>query len=73
MSKEKYERPKPHVRIGTIGHVDHDKETLSAAITKILTTSGHEATMPFPEDNPIEKINLDNLTGITVMSKDKKK
>ncbi|MDX2494019.1 MAG: GTP-binding protein, partial [Desulfuromusa sp.] len=36
MSKEKYERTKPHVNIGTIGHVDHGKTTLTAAITKVL-------------------------------------
>ncbi len=36
MSKEKFDRSKPHVNIGTIGHVDHGKTTLTAAITKIL-------------------------------------
>jgi translation elongation factor EF-Tu-like GTPase len=36
MSKEKFSRDKPHVNIGTIGHVDHGKTTLSAAITKIM-------------------------------------
>ncbi|SEA83424.1 Elongation factor Tu GTP binding domain-containing protein, partial [Desulfuromusa kysingii] len=36
MSKEKYERTKPHVNIGTIGHVDHGKTTLTAAITSVL-------------------------------------
>uniref|UniRef100_UPI0026EB939F GTP-binding protein n=1 Tax=Malonomonas rubra TaxID=57040 RepID=UPI0026EB939F len=36
MSKEKFERTKPHVNIGTIGHVDHGKTTLTAAITKVL-------------------------------------
>ena len=40
MSKEKYERKKPHVNIGTIGHVDHGKTTLTAAITKVLKTKG---------------------------------
>jgi elongation factor Tu len=40
MSKEKYERTKPHVNIGTIGHVDHGKTTLTAAITKVLKTKG---------------------------------
>lgn len=73
MSKEKYERTKPHVRIGTIGHVDHGKTTLTAAITKLLTTSGHEAAMPFPEENSIENINLDNLPGITIKSNQQKK
>ena len=40
MSKEKFERTKPHVNIGTIGHVDHGKTTLTAAITKVLSESG---------------------------------
>jgi len=40
MSKEKFERKKPHVNIGTIGHVDHGKTTLTAAITKVLTEKG---------------------------------
>ena len=37
MSKEKFERKKPHVNVGTIGHVDHGKTTLTAAITKVMT------------------------------------
>ncbi|MDR9433761.1 MAG: GTP-binding protein, partial [Spiribacter sp.] len=36
MSKEKFERNKPHVNVGTIGHVDHGKTTLTAALTKVL-------------------------------------
>ncbi|MDH3254407.1 MAG: GTP-binding protein, partial [Acidobacteriota bacterium] len=40
MSKEKFERTKPHVNIGTIGHVDHGKTTLTAAITKTLASKG---------------------------------
>ncbi|HLE22610.1 MAG TPA: GTP-binding protein, partial [Vicinamibacteria bacterium] len=36
MAKEKFDRSKPHVNVGTIGHVDHGKTTLTAAITKIL-------------------------------------
>jgi len=40
MAKEKYERTKPHVNIGTIGHVDHGKTTLTAAITKVLSETG---------------------------------
>ncbi|MBI1818864.1 MAG: elongation factor Tu, partial [Nitrospirae bacterium] len=38
MAKAKFERTKPHVNIGTIGHVDHGKTTLTAAITKVLAT-----------------------------------
>ncbi len=37
MAKEKFERSKPHVNIGTIGHIDHGKTTLTAAITKVLS------------------------------------
>ncbi len=40
MAKQKFERTKPHVNIGTIGHVDHGKTTLTAAITTILSTVG---------------------------------
>ena len=40
MAKEKFERTKPHVNIGTIGHVDHGKTTLTAAITKTLSATG---------------------------------
>ena len=40
MAKAKYERTKPHVNIGTIGHVDHGKTTLTAAITKVLAMGG---------------------------------
>ncbi len=44
MSKEKYERTKPHVNIGTIGHVDHGKTTLTAAITTVLAKKGFAST-----------------------------
>ncbi|MBN2850102.1 MAG: elongation factor Tu, partial [Erysipelotrichaceae bacterium] len=40
MAKEKFDRSKPHVNIGTIGHVDHGKTTLTAAITRYLAKSG---------------------------------
>ena len=40
MSKEKFDRSKPHVNIGTIGHVDHGKTTLTAAITKVMAEAG---------------------------------
>ena len=45
MAKEKFERSKPHVNIGTIGHIDHGKTTLTAAITKVL--SKHNPKVPF--------------------------
>ena len=41
MAKEKFERTKPHVNIGTIGHVDHGKTTLTAAITTVLANRGY--------------------------------
>ncbi|HHW70684.1 MAG TPA: elongation factor Tu, partial [Clostridiales bacterium] len=40
MAKEKFERTKPHINIGTIGHVDHGKTTLTAAITTVLSQRG---------------------------------
>ena len=40
MAKEKFDRSKPHVNIGTIGHVDHGKTTLTAAISKVLSDKG---------------------------------
>ena len=42
MAKEKFERSKPHVNIGTIGHIDHGKTTLTAAITKVLVQAQPE-------------------------------
>ena len=41
MAKEKFARTKPHVNVGTIGHIDHGKTTLTAAITRVLSTKGH--------------------------------
>ena len=40
MAKQKFERTKPHVNVGTIGHIDHGKTTLTAAITKLLSEEG---------------------------------
>jgi len=40
MAKEKFQRTKPHVNVGTIGHIDHGKTTLTAAITRVLSTKG---------------------------------
>ena len=40
MAKQKFERTKPHLNVGTIGHIDHGKTTLTAAITKVLSEQG---------------------------------
>lgn len=56
MSKEKFERDKPHVNVGTIGHVDHGKTTLTAAITKTLAEKGNTEVKSFDEiDNAPEE------------------
>ena len=49
MAKQKFERNKPHVNIGTIGHVDHGKTTLTAAITMVLSTMGDAQAMRYDE------------------------
>lgn len=65
MAKEKFERTKPHVNIGTIGHVDHGKTTLTAAITKVLSeTPGCKATYEPFED--IDKAPEERERGITI-------
>src|SRR6478752_4737387 len=56
MSKEKFERDKPHVNVGTIGHIDHGKTTLTAAITQTLSTVGGAEAQSFAEiDNAPEE------------------
>src|ERR1700710_3296896 len=56
MAKEKFERDKPHVNVGTIGHIDHGKTTLTAAITKTLSTVGGAEAQSFEEiDNAPEE------------------
>ncbi len=47
MGKEKFDRSKPHVNIGTVGHIDHGKTTLTAAITKVLSKHNPNNTVPF--------------------------
>jgi elongation factor Tu len=49
MSKEKFSRTKPHVNIGTIGHVDHGKTTLTAALTRVMSTTGLAKFIPYDE------------------------
>jgi len=63
MAKEKFERTKPHVNVGTIGHVDHGKTTLTAAITKILATKGFAE---FIEFDSIDKAPEERERGITI-------
>ena len=63
MAKEKFERTKPHCNVGTIGHVDHGKTTLTAAITKILADTGGAEFTPFDE---IDKAPEERERGITI-------
>ena len=63
MAKAKFERNKPHVNIGTIGHVDHGKTTLTAAITKVLAKSGGATFMAYDQ---IDKAPEERARGITI-------
>ena len=63
MAKEHYERTKPHVNIGTIGHVDHGKTTLTAAITMTLAQKGEAQAMRYDE---IDKAPEEKARGITI-------
>ncbi len=63
MAKEKFERTKPHVNIGTIGHVDHGKTTLTAAITKVLSLEGKAQ---FEAYDMIDKAPEERERGITI-------
>ncbi len=63
MAKEKFERDKPHVNVGTIGHVDHGKTTLTAAITKTLAAKGFADFTPFDD---IDKAPEERERGITI-------
>ena len=63
MSKQKFERTKPHVNVGTIGHVDHGKTTLTAAITKVLAKKGLAKFVPFDQ---IDKAPEERERGITI-------
>src|SRR5687767_15203522 len=64
MSKEKFDRSKPHVNIGTIGHVDHGKTTLTAAITKVM--SKHNPKMAFRSFDSIDNAPEERARGITI-------
>jgi len=63
MAKKKFERTKPHMNVGTIGHVDHGKTTLTAAITKCLATKGMADFTPFDQ---IDKAPEERERGITI-------
>ena len=63
MSKEKFERTKPHVNVGTIGHVDHGKTTLTAAITKVLAEKGEAQFVDYAN---IDKAPEERARGITI-------
>ena len=65
MAKEKFERTKPHVNIGTMGHIDHGKTTLTAAITKVLAEAGTGAT-EFTAFDDIDKAPEERERGITI-------
>jgi elongation factor Tu len=63
MAKKKFERTKPHVNVGTIGHIDHGKTTLTAAITKHLEKKGLASYVPFDQ---IDKAPEEKARGITI-------
>ena len=63
MAKQKFERTKPHCNVGTIGHVDHGKTTLTAAITKVLAEQGKAQ---FTAYDQIDKAPEEKARGITI-------
>jgi elongation factor Tu len=63
MAKAKFERTKPHINVGTIGHIDHGKTTLTAAITEVLAKKGLADYVPFDE---IDKAPEEKARGITI-------
>lgn len=65
MAKEKFERRKPHVNIGTIGHVDHGKTTLTSAITKVLAQQGLSKVLEYDQ---IDKAPEEKARGITIQT-----
>src|ERR1700761_7494093 len=64
MAKQKFERTKPHINVGTMGHIDHGKTTLTAAITKVL--HDHNPTTAFTPFDQIDKEPEEKARGITI-------
>ena len=64
MAKEKFDRSKPHMNIGTIGHIDHGKTTLTAAITKVLAK--HNPKVAFRSFDSIDNAPEERERGITI-------
>src|SRR5271167_4474719 len=64
MAKEKFDRSKPHVNVGTIGHIDHGKTTLTAAITKVLQK--HNPKIQFRSFDSIDNAPEEKARGITI-------
>jgi histidine triad (HIT) family protein len=77
MAKEKFERTKPHVNVGTIGHVDHGKTTLTAAISAVLTkvhggnpnAKGHTLCIPKKEENKIFDLEASEYLALMAFSR----
>src|ERR1700716_4241022 len=63
MGKQKFDRSKPHMNVGTIGHIDHGETTLTAAITKVLAETGGETFVPLDQN---EKAAGGGPRGITI-------
>src|ERR1043166_7699631 len=63
MATQKFERKKPHANVGTIGHIDHGKTTLTAAITKVLASKKLASFVPFDQ---IDKAPEEKARGITI-------
>ncbi|HET6964940.1 MAG TPA: GTP-binding protein, partial [Acidimicrobiales bacterium] len=64
MAKKKFERSKPHLNVGTMGHIDHGKTTLTAAITKVLHE--HNPDVAFTPFDQIDKAPEEKARGITI-------
>ncbi|MBS4053661.1 MAG: elongation factor Tu, partial [Thermaerobacter sp.] len=63
MGKKKFERNKPHVNVGTIGHIDHGKTTLTAALTTVIATAGGAEKVAYDQ---IDKAPEEKARGITI-------